>query len=321
MVRLKKITGVLLCSALCVLTFPAGRVKVQAYTAHTADEAIAWVDSQVGRSIDYDGAYGAQCVDLAKAYYHYLGVTPAFGNGADYRTNKLPDGWQRIAGAQPQKGDILVYTARSRGLGHVAIYDSDTSAYHQHLHADSRVEHVTGSSYAAFSNIKYWGVIRPDFADAGNAGGENGTSSGNDAGDGGTAMYRLYNPNSGEHFYTKNSAEAKRLASIGWNKEGVGWIAPESSGTPVYRLYNQNAGEHHYTTDPNERSDLIAAGWKDEGVGWYSDEQERVPVHRQYNSNAFSNNHNYTVSEAEKNNLDSAGWTYEGIGWYAISEK
>ncbi len=29
-----------------------------------SDEAINWVKSQVGNSIDADGAYGAQCVDL-----------------------------------------------------------------------------------------------------------------------------------------------------------------------------------------------------------------------------------------------------------------
>ena len=30
--------------------------------------------SQVGNSIDADGAYGVQCVDLIRAYYNFLGV-------------------------------------------------------------------------------------------------------------------------------------------------------------------------------------------------------------------------------------------------------
>jgi hypothetical protein len=308
---LKKIAGILLCSALFVMSFPVSSVKVQAYTAHTADEAIAWAESKVGTAIDYDGAYGAQCVDLAKAYYHYLGVTPSLGNGADYRTNTLPAGWQRIRGAQPEKGDLLIYTGGTRGLGHVAIYDSDTSAYHQHLQKNSQVEHVTGSSYKAFSNIHYWGVIRPDFAKP--------EEEEDDSGDGTVTMYRLYNPNSGEHFYTKTRSEAKNLVRLGWNSEGVGWIAPESSGTPVYRLYNPNAGEHHYTKDSDEKNMLIAAGWRDEGIGWYSDDQRSVPVHRHYNPNALSNNHNYTTSEEEKSSLDAVGWNYEGIAWYAVS--
>ena len=30
---------------------------------HTAQEALAWAKAQVGKSLDYDGVYGAQCVD------------------------------------------------------------------------------------------------------------------------------------------------------------------------------------------------------------------------------------------------------------------
>ena len=35
-------------------------------------------------------------------------------------------------------------------------------------------------------------------------------------------MYRLYIPNSGEHFYTANAAENDFLVSVGWNDEGIG---------------------------------------------------------------------------------------------------
>lgn len=38
-------------------------------------------------------------------------------------------------------------------------------------------------------------------------------------------MYRLYNPNSGEHFYTANSAERDNLKRLGWSLEGVAWYA------------------------------------------------------------------------------------------------
>ena len=131
-------------------------------------------------------------------------------------------------------------------------------------------------------------------------------------------MYRLYNPNSGEHFYTANPAERSNLISLGWNDEGIGWYAPAHSNTPVYRLYNPNAGEHHYTTDVAERENLISLGWNDEGIGWYSDDQERVPLYRQYNPNEFANNHNYTTSLAENDWLVSLGWRAEGTGWYGV---
>lgn len=132
-------------------------------------------------------------------------------------------------------------------------------------------------------------------------------------------MYRLYNPNSGEHFYTASITEVTDLIIYYWDYEGVGWVAPKTSSTPVYRLYNQAGGEHHYTTDIDERNDLVSFGWILEGIGWYSDDKKRVPVYRLYNPNAFSNNHNYTTSMEENNLLVSLGWVAEGIGWYGIA--
>ena len=131
-------------------------------------------------------------------------------------------------------------------------------------------------------------------------------------------MYRLYNPNSGEHFYTADWNEAMNLYSLGWNYEGIGWTAPAYSNTPVYRLYNSIGGEHHYTTSVAERDFLISLGWNDENIGWYSDDAQTVPLYRQYNPNAFANNHNYTTSLAENNWLVSIGWRAEDIGWYGV---
>ena len=48
-----------------------------------------------------------------------------------------------------------------------------------------------------------------------------------------TAMYRLYNPNSGEHFYTGSIEERDMLDRVGWNYEGVAWTAPTNTGDPV----------------------------------------------------------------------------------------
>ncbi len=131
-------------------------------------------------------------------------------------------------------------------------------------------------------------------------------------------MYRLYNPNSGEHFYTSNAAERDMLIGVGWSYEGIGWTAPAISNTPVYRLYNANGGEHHYTTNVAERDFLISIGWTDEDIGWYSDDARTVPLYRQYNPNAFANNHNYTTSLDENNWLVSIGWQSENIGWYGV---
>ena len=132
-----------------------------------------------------------------------------------------------------------------------------------------------------------------------------------------TAMYRLYNPNSGEHFFTASTVERQHLISVGWNDEGQGWTAPKA-GDAVYRLYNPNAGEHHYTLSTVERDSLIAAGWNDEGIGWYSDPNHAVPLYRVYNPNEFANNHHYTTNDFERGYLVALGWFGEGIAWYGI---
>ncbi len=159
-------------------------------------------------------------------------------------------------------------------------------------------------------------------------------------------MNRLYNPNSGEHFYTKDTNEKDVLVGLGWKDEGIGWVAPnkEQANTynpsatlkPVYRLYNPNAGDHHYTTNSRERDALVSAGWKSEGIGWYSPESNfvysasltgnawdtvvtRLDLFREYNPNAkAAGSHNYTLNEAENDFLCSIGWIPEGIAWSSL---
>ncbi len=139
-------------------------------------------------------------------------------------------------------------------------------------------------------------------------------------------MNRLYNPNSGEHFYTHDTHERDVLVSLGWQAEGVGWVAPKASEStsPVYRLYNANAGDHHYTKDANEKDTLVTLGWTFEGVGWYSAADPEVgnrtiAVFREYNPNAKeAGAHNYTISENENATLVSLGWIDEGIAWNAL---
>lgn len=140
-------------------------------------------------------------------------------------------------------------------------------------------------------------------------------------------MNRLYNPNSGEHFYTKDLHEKDVLIELGWRDEGIGWIAP-TKGNPVYRLYNPNAGDHHYTKSANEKDTLVKVGWQYEGIGWYSIPEKSLPaapaygsvaVYREYNPNAkAAGAHNYTVSVVENDTLISFGWIEEGTAWRAL---
>lgn len=95
-----------------------GVLQTQA-TAHTQAEAVNWVNSQMGKALDFDGSYGAQCVDLTCYYYQYLGQAIPWGNANQYVNGGafLPAGWSYQS--SPQPGDIAVWTTAP--YGHVAI--------------------------------------------------------------------------------------------------------------------------------------------------------------------------------------------------------
>lgn len=132
----------------------------------------------------------------------------------------------------------------------------------------------------------------------------------------GVPMFRLYNPNTGDHHFTKNVIESDILIDAGWSFEGIGWYAPCSSGIPIHRLYNPNDGRHHFTAVDGECVYLAQLGWKYEGIAWLSSTKEEVPVYRLYDEN--SGRHTFTANTNEMDNLVSNGWITEGIGWFGV---
>ena len=132
------------------------------------------------------------------------------------------------------------------------------------------------------------------------------------------AIFRMYNKNSGEHFYTTNEEEAAYITSIGWLYEGVGWMAPKRSSSPVYRVYNPNSGDHLYTLDRTEYRHLVSVGWNDEGIAFYSDDEKTIPIYREYAPFRETGNHNYTTDNEEDEWLvNDIGWSGEGVKLYA----
>ena len=132
-------------------------------------------------------------------------------------------------------------------------------------------------------------------------------------------MYRLYNPNNHEHFYTSSTKERDHLVKIKWgNYEGPAWEAPTSGGHLVYRLYNKGLRDHHYTASWDEVKWLTKNyGWTYEGPAWRSAEKNNKPIYRLFLPGVKSGSHHYTASWKEVQWLTKDyGWKYEGIGWY-----
>ena len=156
---MKKQIAMILCVLIVICSFSITGFA----TNKTQTDALNWVKSQVGKTLDYDGAYGGQCVDFIMFYYTFLGVNAVGGNGCDYAWNSLPSGWTRVQGGTPQPGDILVYSGTSAyPYGHVAIYESDYVHYHQN-YSGQYVQKVTNCRYTDFGR-PYWGYIRPNWS-------------------------------------------------------------------------------------------------------------------------------------------------------------
>ena len=85
-------------------------------------------------------------------------------------------------------------------------------------------------------------------------------------------VYRLYNPNAGDHHYTTNVNERNTLQTLGWKYEQISFYSDEFKSIPLYRQYNPNAisGAHNYTTDKHENDTLVSLGWKAEDIAWYA---------------------------------------------------
>lgn len=129
-----------------------------------------FINEYNGKSFDYDGVSGIQCVDLIKIYLDKVfGIKPsAWGNAKDYyeNFNNLPikNYFTRIANTPdliPQKGDICVWGSGIISIyGHVAIAtgEGDTKYFYSYdLNWGSKNVKKVLHSYRGFL-----GVLRPN---------------------------------------------------------------------------------------------------------------------------------------------------------------
>ena len=104
-----------------------------------------FVNKYLGKSTDYDGAYGVQCVDLIKAYLHdVFGISAgSWGNARFYWINfalRAPlkanfDKIKNTAQLIPKRGDIVVWNnSVGNGCGHIAIAtgEGDTRSFYSY---------------------------------------------------------------------------------------------------------------------------------------------------------------------------------------------
>lgn len=125
-----------------------------------------FINTYNGKSFDYDGVAGTQCVDLAKMYLNKVfGLNPgAWGNAKDYYENfnnlPLKNSFTRIANTAsfvPQKGDIVVWGAGlGNKYGHIAIAtgEGNTSNFYSYdLNWGSKTVRKIQHNYKGFLGV------------------------------------------------------------------------------------------------------------------------------------------------------------------------
>jgi hypothetical protein len=112
-------------------------------------------------------------------------------------------------------------------------------------------------------------------------------------------LFRLWNPGSGDHFYTTSATERDSAAAGGYAKEGTAchvFSASAASRIPMHRLFKKFGARLRLHVK-------IVQNYVSEGTAcqvFSNAAAGRVPLHRLFN--ASNGDHFYTTSDAERDN-------------------
>ncbi|QWY14498.1 endolysin [Staphylococcus phage JPL-50] len=133
-------------------------------------QAKDWIYKHEGVGVDFDGAYGFQCMDLAVAYIYYItdGKVRMWGNAKDAINNDfkgLATVYENTPSFKPQLGDVAVYI--NSQYGHIQCVTSGNLDYYTCLEQNWLGGGFDGWEKATIRTHYYDGVthfIRPKFS-------------------------------------------------------------------------------------------------------------------------------------------------------------
>jgi peptidoglycan hydrolase-like amidase len=263
-----------------------------------------------------------------------LGIIFLFGKAADVRAAYSDEGTAFFAQANPGAyaiEGVAFYAYTSQFEGTVPVYRSLCSQSGNHLFTTSSSEkNTTGYSYEgiafyAYPNqvdgtvpvYRFYSSSTNDHFYTTSEAEKNALQNNPQWGyasegpvfyvypnkvDGTSTVYRFFNAQNGDHFYTASEDEKNSI-----------------SLSPIYRFLNISNGDHFYTASDAEK-DIVAntskSGYLFEGIAFYAHSTQvngSVPVYRSYNGSI--SHHLYTTSSTEK---DASGYSYENIAFYAF---
>ncbi|KAJ7616612.1 hypothetical protein FB45DRAFT_716372, partial [Roridomyces roridus] len=138
-------------------------------------------------------------------------------------------------------------------------------------------------------------------------------------------LYRDFNGDIGDHFYTTDKAEYDAANQGGYTAEGarLSVFSQQYAGTVrFFRLWNGGSGDHFYTTNATEVDSAVTHNGyvheDDKAPMWIYPDQlcGSVPLYRMYNNGA--SDHFYTIDAAERDDAAAHGWSFEWIAGYVF---
>ena len=123
-------------------------------------------------------------------------------------------------------------------------------------------------AYNPNADYHFFTTAYPEFANAVAAGyrdettGRTGFCVPNTQVTGSVVIFRMYNPNTGRHYYSVGAGEREQLKSIGWvyeKDEGSIYTTQIFGSTEIFKLYNKNSGVHLYTESAATKDAILAA--------------------------------------------------------------
>jgi hypothetical protein len=125
-----------------------------------------YIDSIMGKHIDYDGIYDAQCVDIIKKYFvDVIGIPAIRNNAVDYWTNYPTAQFIRITNTPsfvPIKGDIGIFGTKVGQYGHICIIESANVNTFVSVDQNWPFDNGKGVAHRVTHNYSgFLGVLRP----------------------------------------------------------------------------------------------------------------------------------------------------------------
>jgi len=144
---------------------------------------------------------------------------------------------------------------------------------------------------------------------------------------GATTVSRMFNPVTGDRFYSLSANEITSAIANGYIMETPDAFLAESSFPPggglgVYQLYNNKLDRHLYTWNYAEVLSAGAAGYTNEGTAFWLDSNPTyvtIPVARLYNPQ--TGDHLYTADQYEINAVNCLKPTYVNEGQMFVASQ